>query len=134
MALLGCGLKGLVRCGAEDDWARLSRKLQILRNLLLPVGETLCLQGVFNTAAEVFHNMHQTYLNKNPKATFWTDVLIQGEVYEYGPSGFGGKRVDAYNWWLVKFTTGYWSIKKENPYKEDLCALATCWKCLPSVT
>merc|ERR1719502_1725147 len=140
MVLRGCGLKGLEMCGAEDDWARLSHKLQTLKNLLLPVEETLCLQEVFNTAAEVFHNLYQTYLNKNPEVMrkFWADVLIQGKEYEYGPSGRRGKDVDAYNGWLVKFTTGCRSIKKENIHNMELSALTACpvkvmeaWKCPP---
>ena len=107
IGMCGCGLHALEMTGDAEDWERLGTKLASLRALLSPAERVLNLSSFFERAAGVFSNLHRTFLGDDRTAAelqdWWADVLIQGEMYKYGPSGIGGTKVEAYNGWLVEF-------------------------------
>lgn len=135
MGICGCGIHGLEMLGAEEDWILLKTKLAALRSHLAPIERDLRLDGFFEVADEVFKNLHLTFVakKKNKKMQkWWSNVLIQGKDYEYGPSGMRKTEVDAYNGWLVEFLIGNRGAglkAKElarGEYAKELSGLTSC--------
>jgi hypothetical protein len=115
--ICGCGIRGLEMLGTRADWDRLVEKLQAVEKQLSPIASEIGLGNEwFRHVEYVFRNMAQSY--SDPGSTkvkdFWADVLCVGKDWKYGPSGFGGHEVEAYNGWLIKFLTGTDSLWKEN--------------------
>uniref|UniRef100_A0A7S4FST8 Uncharacterized protein n=1 Tax=Eutreptiella gymnastica TaxID=73025 RepID=A0A7S4FST8_9EUGL len=130
MVMCGCGIRGLEMLGTEQDWAVLGQKLQVLRSLLAPIEGCLRLKPFFDTAAEVFANLHRTYVDGAAMRKWWADVLLKSSAYEYGPSGMRRHEVEAYNGWLVQFLAGTEKIKandlRAGRYAEQLSTLSAC--------
>jgi Domain of unknown function (DUF4419) len=121
--ICGCGIKGLEMLGSQADWDHLVEKLRAVEKQLSPISSEIRLgEKWFRHVEYVFHNIAQSY--SNPESTevtkFWADVLCVGKGWEYGPSGFGGHEVEAYNGWLIEFLT-----RRESLRMKDLRSLET---------
>jgi Domain of unknown function (DUF4419) len=112
--------------GTQADWDHLVEKLQAVEKQLNSISSEIGLEEKwFRHVEYVFHNIAQSY--SNPESTevkkFWADVLCVGKDWEYGPSGFGGHEVEAYNSWLIELLT-----RKENLWIKDLSSSETLQK------
>lgn len=114
--LCGCGINGLEMRGTQADWDRLVEKLQAVEKQLSPISSDIYLSTWFRHVEYVFRKLAKSYSDPGSKEVndFWADVLCVGKDWKYGPSGFGGHEVEAYNGWLIKFLTGRDSLWKEN--------------------
>jgi hypothetical protein len=109
--------------GTQADWDHLVEKLRAVEQQLSPISSEVGLgEEWFRHVEYVFRNIAQSY--SDPESTnvknFWADVLCVGKDWKYGPSGFGGHEVEAYNGWLIKFLTG-----RDSLWKEDLSSSET---------
>uniref|UniRef100_A0A0G4GNA0 Uncharacterized protein n=1 Tax=Chromera velia CCMP2878 TaxID=1169474 RepID=A0A0G4GNA0_9ALVE len=111
MGICGCGVKGIEMLGSEADWIRLGQKLAQLRKLLAPLEPVLRLESRFDFAEYVFMGLLNTYRQEPAAAEWWSQVLYDDKEVEYGPSGMSMGHVEAYNGWLVRFTTGREKVK-----------------------
>jgi len=134
MGLCGCGIKGIEMLGKQEDWDRLVPKLRQLKEQLEPILSEIYLgDDWFNHVEHVFSKLANTYSandkSKQMVTNFWANIFMVGEGWKYGPSGFGGHKVDDYNGWLVQFLTGHKSIHQEDFFgmenKEKLKGLNT---------
>lgn len=126
----GCGIRALQMVGTQHDWASLGVKLETLHQLLQPIEHVLKLNGFLKVAREVFAKLHMTYVDAPSMCKWWADILMQGEDFEYGPSGIK-RKVDCYNGWLVKFLgRGMASFTAEKlaggEYAKHLSGLTSC--------
>ena len=94
-----CGIPGVEMLGSEEDWAKLSKKLEALREILKPIEDEIGLsKGWWSHALFVFQKLLDTYREQPDK--YWWDRIL----HEEGAGSYG--EFKGYTGWLVHFVEG----------------------------
>ncbi|XP_068747060.1 uncharacterized protein [Montipora capricornis] len=118
---MGCGIPAVEMLGTEEDWAKLTSKLKVLRSLLEPIEKDLGLdEAWWNVVQEVFHNLLKTYQGK-PDRKWWSHIVDYQTAYS---SGFlVGRNIKG---WITEFLLGNVSqayIKDEGDFTSGLVSV-----------
>lgn len=124
MGLCGCGIKAVEMIGEQEDWDCLLTKFQQLRKELEPIKFELSMVSLFDDwfdhVEHVFRKLAETYSKRNTReiCDFWANILMIGDGWKYGPSGFGGHAAKEYNGWFVELLLGHDKVLEENFFSQ----------------
>ena len=94
-----CGIPGVEMLGTEEDWAKLSKKLEALGEILKPIADEIGLSKEWWSHVElVFQKLLDTYRGQPDK--HWWDRILHEEGAKFYGQGRG------YTGWLVHFVEG----------------------------
>ena len=94
-----CGIPAVEMLGTEDDWIRLGKKLEALKEILKPIQDDIgLLEQWWSHARKVFKKLLKTFQGKPDKS--WWDKIIHYE----GARGSG--QVSGYTGWITQFIEG----------------------------
>ena len=94
-----CGIPGVEMLGTDEDWEKLSKKLEALRVILKPIEDEIGLSKEWWSHAElVFQKLLDTY-REQPDKNWWDRILHEEGARFYG-------QIRGYTGWLVHFVEG----------------------------
>ncbi|XP_068679731.1 uncharacterized protein [Montipora foliosa] len=128
---VGCGIPAVEMLGTEEDWAKLTSKLKVLRTLLEPIEKDLCLgEAWWNVVREVFHNLLKTYQGE-PDTKWWSHIVDYQTAYSSGFILNGKRKIKG---WITEFLEGtiLRDIMDEGDFTSGLVSVPVNLSDLPS--